>query len=256
MELQLDGKTALITGASRGIGEGTAKVLAMDGVRCVVSARRLDLLIELSDSIEKLGGVRPIPISKDLFKENATTELASEALQALGKVDILVNSAGRSKDPAAPKNLPLDYPSKYWDQEMHLNYGAIREISCAILPGMIDQGYGRIVNITGKSEPEKPRTANPAKAAVHAWSKGLSREVAKFGITVNCIPPGKIVSEQILRNYSQEERATYEDYDIALGTFGDPSDIGNLIAFLASPLASQITGSVIPVDGGFRKFTF
>ena len=91
---------------------------------------------------------------------------------------------------------------------------------------------------------------------MHAWSKGLSREVAKFGVTVNCIPPGKIVSEQKLRNYSQEERATYEGYDIALGTFGDPSDIGNLIAFLASPLASQITGSVIPVDGGFRKFTF
>ena len=256
MELKLDGKTALITGASRGIGEGTAKVLAMDGVKCVISARRLDLLTELSANIEELGGVRPITISKDLFKENATTELASEALQALGKVDILVNSAGRSKDPAAPKDLPLDYPSKYWDQEMHLNYGAIREISYAILPSMIDQGYGRIINITGKSEPEKPRTAYPAKAAVHAWSKGLSREVAKFGVTVNCIPPGKIVSEQILRNYSQEERATYEGYDIALGTFGDPSDIGNLIAFLASPLASQITGSVIPVDGGFRKFTF
>lgn len=256
MELKLDGKTALITGASRGIGEGTAKVLAMDGVKCVISARRLDLLTELSANIEELGGVRPITISKDLFKENATTELASEALQALGKVDILVNSAGRSKDPAAPKDLPLDYPSKYWDQEMHLNYGAIREISYAILPSMIDQGYGRIINITGKSEPEKPRTANPAKAAVHAWSKGLSREVAKFGVTVNCIPPGKIVSEQILRNYSQEERVTYEGYDIALGTFGDPSDIGNLIAFLASPLASQITGSVIPVDGGFRKFTF
>ena len=121
---------------------------------------------------------------------------------------------------------------------------------------MIDKGYGRIINITGKSEPEKPRTANPPKAAVHAWSKGLSREIAKFGITVNCIPPGKIVSEQILRNYSSEERAAYENYDIALGKFGDPSDIGNLIAFLASPLASQITGSVIPVDGGLENLLF
>ena len=256
MELKLKSKTALITGASRGIGEGTAKVLAMNGVKCVISARRLDLLSDIADKIESFGGVRPIPIAKDLFQDDAPKELAREALAELGSIDILVNSAGRSKNPEAPKQLPLDYPSKYWDQEMHLNYGAIREISYAVLPCMIDKGYGRIINITGKSEPEKPRTANPPKAAVHAWSKGLSREIAKFGITVNCIPPGKIVSEQILRNYSSEERAAYENYDIALGKFGDPSDIGNLIAFLASPLASQITGSVIPVDGGFRKFTF
>ena len=134
----------------------------------------------LADKIESFGGVRPIPIAKDLFQDDAPKELAREALAELGSIDILVNSAGRSKNPEAPKQLPLDYPSKYWDQEMHLNYGAIREISYAVLPCMIDKGYGRIINITGKSEPEKPRTANPPKAAVHAWSKGLSREIASL----------------------------------------------------------------------------
>lgn len=256
MDLQLDGKTALVTGASRGIGEGTAKVLAMDGVKCAISARRLELLEALADDIEKSGGVRPVPIAKDLFEKGSTAALTKEAEEALGRIDILVNSAGRSKNPEAPKDLPFDYPSERWQEEMYLNYDAIREITYGVLPGMVERGFGRIVNITGKSEPEQPRTANPPKAAVHAWAKGLSRKVAKDGVTVNCIPPGKIVSEQILRNYSKEEREAYEGYDITLGTFGDPADIGHLIAYLASPLASQITGTVIPVDGGFRKYMF
>jgi 3-oxoacyl-[acyl-carrier protein] reductase len=256
MDLQLEGKTALVTGASRGIGEGTAKVLAQDGVKCVIRARRIELLEQLADEIEQAGGVRPIPIAADLFEKNATRDLPAKAEEALGGIDILVNSAGRSKNPEAPKDLPFDYPSEYWDEEMYLNYGAIRELTFAVLPGMVKRKYGRIVNITGKAEPENIRTANPPKAAVHAWAKGLSRRVAKDGITVNCIPPGKIVSEQILRNYSKEEREAYEGYDITLGHFGDPADIGNLIAYLASPLGSHITGTVIPVDGGFRKHAF
>ena len=139
---------------------------------------------------------------------------------------------------------------------MYLNYGAIREITYALIPGMTERKFGRVINITGKSEPEQPRTANPPKAAVHAWAKGLSRKVANDGITINCIPPGKIVSEQILRNYSKKEREAYESYDITLGYFGVPEDIGHLIAYLSSPLAAQITGTVIPVDGGFRKHIF
>jgi 3-oxoacyl-[acyl-carrier protein] reductase len=256
MDLQIEGKTALVTGASRGIGEGTAKVLAQDGVKCVVSARRTELLEQLADDIEADGGVRPIVIPADLFEPGATQKLAKAAEEALGSVDILVNSAGRSKNPDAPKNLPFDYPSKFWDEEMYLNYGAIREITFALLPGMVERQYGRVINITGKSEPENTRTANPPKAATHAWAKGLSRRVAKDGITINSIPPGKIVSEQILRNYSKEEREAYEGYDITLGYFGEPKDIGHLIAYLSSPLASQITGAVIPVDGGFRKYTY
>ena len=256
MDLQLEGKTALVTGASRGIGEGTAKVLAQDGVKCVISARRMELLENLADEIESAGGVRPTPISADLFQPGATAKLAKDAEDALGSVDILVNSAGRSKNPEAPKNLPYDYPSEKWDEEMYLNYGAIREITYALIPGMTERKFGRVINITGKSEPEQPRTANPPKAAVHAWAKGLSRKVANDGITINCIPPGKIVSEQILRNYSKKEREAYESYDITLGYFGVPEDIGHLIAYLSSTLASQITGTVIPVDGGFRKHIF
>jgi 3-oxoacyl-[acyl-carrier protein] reductase len=256
MDLQLEGKTALVTGASRGIGAGTAKVLASDGVKCVITARRLSLLEELSDEIESSGGVRPIAIPADLFEPGATYKLAKEAEEALGHVDILVNSAGRSKHPDAPRHTPFDHSEELWDNEMYLNYNTIRQITFALLPGMIAQKYGRIINITGKSEPEKIGTANPPKAAVHAWAKGVSRRVAKDGVTINSIPPGKITSEQIQRNYTDEERAAYSSNDITLGYFGEPEDIGHLIAYLASPLGNYITGTVIPVDGGFRKHSF
>jgi 3-oxoacyl-[acyl-carrier protein] reductase len=256
MDFQLEGKTALITGASRGIGEGTAKVLAGDGVKCVISARRMDLLEQLANDIEVSGGVRPIAIPADLFERDATRRLAAAAEDALGHVDILVNSAGRSKHPDAPRHTPFNHRDSLWDDEMHLNYNTIRQITFALLPGMIAQKYGRIINITGKSEPEKIGTANPPKAAVHAWAKGVSRKVAKDGVTINSIPPGKITSEQIQQNYTDEERAAYSSNDITLGYFGEPEDIGHLIAYLASPLGNYITGTVIPVDGGFRKHSF
>jgi 3-oxoacyl-[acyl-carrier protein] reductase len=92
--------------------------------------------------------------------------------------------------------------------------------------------------------------AHPAKAAVHAWSKGLSREVGKHGITVNCIPPGRIMSEQIRRKYSEEYRAEQSAKEIPVGRYGEPEELAALAVFLASPAARYITGAVLPVDGG------
>lgn len=95
-----------------------------------------------------------------------------------------------------------------------------------------------------------------AKAAIHDWAKALSREVGRHGITVNCVPPGKIMTERMVKNYSAEERDRLAKEQIPVGRFGDPEDIGNLIVFLASPLANYITGAVIPVDGGLRRYAF
>jgi 3-oxoacyl-[acyl-carrier protein] reductase len=91
---------------------------------------------------------------------------------------------------------------------------------------------------------------------MHSWSKGLSREVGKHGITVNCVPPGRIDSEQIRRNYSPEFRKKESEEDIPVGEYGQPADIANLVCFLSSPLARYITGTVIPVDGGLRRYQF
>jgi 3-oxoacyl-[acyl-carrier protein] reductase len=121
---------------------------------------------------------------------------------------------------------------------------------------MIERQWGRIINITGKSEPDRLLTATPAKAAVHAWAKGLSREVGKSGITVNCIPPGRIMSEQIRRKYSEEFRAGESAREIPVGRYGEPEELACLVVFLASPLACYITGAVLPVDGGLRRYAF
>jgi len=202
MDLQLKGKTALVTGASMGIGRAIAKGLAAEGVRVCIAARRKPLLEELAKEIVAAGGVRPDIGEIDMMEPGAPVKLAKAARQALDSVDILVNSAGGS-EPA----LPIDAPEALWDESMTLNFTRRRQLTHALLPGMIGKKWGRVINISGKSEPERMIAAHPAKAAIHAWSKGLSREVGKHGITVNCIPPGRIMSEQIRRKYSPEFRA-------------------------------------------------
>jgi 3-oxoacyl-[acyl-carrier protein] reductase len=121
---------------------------------------------------------------------------------------------------------------------------------------MIERGWGRIINITGKSEPDRLNASFAAKAAVHAWAKGLSREIGRSGITVNSIAPGRIMSEQIRRLYPERERQQLADTEISVGRYGEPEDLAAMAVFLASPLASYITGTVIPVDGGLRRYQF
>ena len=165
-------------------------------------------------------------------------------------MDILVNNAGGSR------RFTLEASEAQWDEALTLNFTRQRQLTHRLLPQMIARKWGRIVNITGKSEPEGLNGAFAAKAAVHSWAKGLSREVGKHGITVNCVPPGRIISEQILRNYPPEFRERESREDIPVGEYGQPEDIANLVCFLASPLARYITGAVIPVDGGLRRYQF
>jgi 3-oxoacyl-[acyl-carrier protein] reductase len=183
--------------------------------------------------------------------DGAPGKLAEAATRALGSVDILVNSAGGSNPP-----LPIDAPEAKWEEAMTLNFTRLRQLTHALLPGMIERRWGRVINISGKSEPERMIAAHPAKAAIHAWSKGLSREIGRHGITVNCIPPGRIMSEQIRRKYSPEFRAKQSAEEIPMGRYGEPEDLAVLAVFLASPVAGYITGAVLPVDGGLRRYAF
>ena len=246
MELGISGKTALVTGASAGIGRAIAKALAAEGVRLAVVARRRELLETLQTEI---GGKLTI-IECDFMKEDAPKTIADAALAGLGAVDILVNNAGGSRA------FKLDASEEQWNEALTLNFTRQRQLTHKLLEQMMARKWGRIVNITGKSEPEGINGAFCAKAAMHSWSKGLSREVGKHGITVNCIPPGRIISEQILRNYTPEYRKWQSEHEIPVGEYGQPEDLANLAVFLASPRARYITGAVIPVDGGLRKYQF
>lgn len=251
MDLQLTGKTALVTGASMGIGRAIAKGLAAEGVRLCIAARRRPLLEALRREIADAGGLQASIVEIDVMPEGAPARLARAALYALGHVDILVNSAGGSK-PA----ISVDAPDLAWEEAMTLNFARVRQLTHALLPGMIERQWGRVINISGKSEPERLIAATPTKAAIHAWAKGLSREVGRHGITVNSIPPGRIMSEQIRQKYSPEFRAKQSAEEIPIGRYGEPEELAVLAVFLASPLAGYITGAVLPVDGGLRRYAF
>ena len=250
MDLQLKGKTALVTGASVGIGRGIALALAREGARLAIVARRADLLQATAEAIVAAGGERPIAIVEDLLAEGSPERIAGAALGGLGAVDILVNNAGGSRP------FKIDASEEQWEEALTLNFTRQRQLTHRLLDQMMERKWGRILNITGKSEPDGINGAFCAKAAVHAWAKGLSREVGKHGITVNSLPPGRIMSEQISRNYTPEYRQWQAENEIPVGRYGEPEDVANLVCFLASPLAGYITGAVIPVDGGLRRYQF
>jgi 3-oxoacyl-[acyl-carrier protein] reductase len=250
MQLDFSGRTALVTGASQGIGRTTARMLALAGVNVFAVARRVALVEEVAREVAGQGQTI-IPFAADFYDEGAPERVAAEAQRQLGHVDILMNAAGQSRP------VSFDAGKDQWEEGMVLNFYRIRELTHAVVPGMRQQKFGRIVTFTGTSEPRMLNAAFTAKAAVHVWSKGLSREVAADGVTVNCLQPGRIHSEQMTKRYpTRESELEYARAEIPVGRFGEPEEIAALAIFLASPLASYVTGTVIPVDGGSSRFAF
>lgn len=241
MDFELKDRTCLVTGASAGIGAGIAHLLAEQGVRVAATARRID-------RIERHPKVTAI--AADVTSPADLARLARDAAQALGQVDILVNCAGGSRPTT------VDAGDAFWDEAFALNFTSARRLTTALLPGMRQRRWGRIINISGTMEPRGLNAAVAAKAALHLWAKGLACDVAAEGVTVNTIQPGRINSEQILEKLhpTEESRRAFIARNIPMGHFGEPEDIAHLVAFLASPRARYITGTVIPVDGGMRNF--
>ncbi|MHB9119741.1 MAG: SDR family NAD(P)-dependent oxidoreductase [Burkholderiales bacterium] len=250
MDLKLSGRTCLVSGASSGIGAGIARILASEGVRVAMTARRADQLKQLAIEIGESGGVPPVVVVGDITHADDIARIVDESIKHLGQIDILVNSAGGSR-PLSPENT-----NAVWEEAFALNFTAARRLTEAVLPAMRIRHWGRIINISGSMEPRASNAATPAKAALHLWAKGLSCEVAPDGVTINCIPPGRINSEQTLNKLhpTNEARRDFIAKNIPAGYFGDPEDIAYLAAFLASPLARYITGAVMPVDGGMHFF--
>jgi 3-oxoacyl-[acyl-carrier protein] reductase len=250
MDLQLADRICLVSGASAGIGRGIVKALAEEGAQTIAVARRTELLEELADEVAATGAPRTHVITGDLATRDGPSTVAAAALEKFDRVDVVVNNAGQSI--AAQ----WDSPDDLWTDSFDLNFHAARRLSAPLIPAMRANGWGRVVNITGGMEVAGLNAATTGKAATHMWAKGLSRALGRDGITVNCIIPGRINSEQILGRVhaDPEERTAFIEREIPLGYFGDPADLAVLVAFLSSPRARYITGEVIRVDGGMYRF--
>jgi 3-oxoacyl-[acyl-carrier protein] reductase len=260
----LEQRIALVTGGLRGLGRAMSLGLAKAGHRVVAVGHIESDVAEMTAEAEKLAaGKRFHPLVADLREASECDRVVAAARDRFGRIDILVNNAGLTFTYIDPARFRRNSLQRFWmigddivDNVITTNYLAADRLSRRVAPEMIERRWGRIVNITGKSEPEGLNAAFSAKAAVHAWAKGLSREIGRYGITINSIPPGRIMSEQIRRNYPEEYRKEHAAKEIPAGRYGEPEDLAVLAVFLASPLAHYITGTVIPVDGGLRRYSF
>ena len=253
MDLGLKGRIALISGASGGIGRATARVLAREGVQTIIVARREAQLQEVASEIEGDGGLRPMIIVEDLNHRESFARIREQVVARFGQLDILVNNLGQARP------LSWDSPDSDWDEAFALNFTPPRKLAEAFIPVMRAHKFGRIVNLTSTLEPTHVSGSMTSKAAVVVWAKGLSRVVGRDGITVNCISPGLLMTDQIRRNHiptwlpTKEDQARFLAHELPVGHFGEPEDAAHLICFLCSPLAGYITGQRIYVDGGWNR---
>jgi 3-oxoacyl-[acyl-carrier protein] reductase len=250
MDLYLKEKTALVTGASKGIGRAIVKELASEGVKVFATGRDQDLLNSLLREIVAEGNPEPIVFAQDLLAPNAPENIASAALSALGHIDILINNAGQSQPVDI---LGLEEP---WIKSMGLDFERPRQLTQQLLPHFITRRQGAILNLTSTYELRSLNVSAVAKAALAMWSKQLAGELGKYGIRVNCLQPGLIDTENIRPYFPGDERWKYAESEIPLKDFGEPQDMANMAVFLVSPRAKYITGTVSVVDGGASRSAF
>jgi 3-oxoacyl-[acyl-carrier protein] reductase len=251
VDLGLQGRVALVMGSSRGIGRGIAEALAREGAR-VATASRSGERIEAAAA--EIGG-GTVPFVADATDLDRLGELPGEVEAALGPVEILVANAG-----GPPLGGALMHDTAEWEQAYRSLVLAPRILAGAVVPGMQDRGWGRIVNV-GSSSTREPipglNLSNSHRMAAVGFLKTLSREVAADGITVNTVATGRFATERLASNYGSMEAAeAAAQRDVPARRLGRPAEYGDLVAFLCSERAAYITGATIPIDGGLLHSAF
>jgi 3-oxoacyl-[acyl-carrier protein] reductase len=244
MELGLNGRTAIVCGASAGMGLAIAQGLAAEGANVAMFARRRDLL---QREAERIGA---LAVRGDVTNPADLKRLVDRTLAAFGGIDIVVNNSG-----GPPRGPTIGLTDEQVESAVELLLLSAIRLTGLCLGQLERSGHGRVINIESSSvkEPiENLALSNAVRPGVVGWAKGLAREVGPKKITVNTIAPGLIETERLAERYKGKPRA--EDFEsIPLRRFGQPSEIADVVCFLASDAASYVTGAVIPVDGGMTR---
>ncbi len=243
---KMDGKVALVTGATGGIGDAIAKKIHASGATVVLTGRNTEKLNALRSELKD----RVIVIAADLSKTEDCERLVRETIESAGRLDILVNNAGMTKD-----GLMMRMSDQDFEEVIRVNLTAVFKLCRASIMPMIKNRYGRIINITsivGHLGNAGQANYTASKGALTSMTKTLSAEVAKRGITANCVAPGFIQTP--MTDVLPEEIKTMMLNQIPMDRFGNPDDIANAVLFLASDDASYITGQTIHVNGGMARF--
>jgi len=260
MDLQLDGKTALVTGGSEGIGKGIARALAKEGVDVAICARRKEPLEQAAAEIKKETNRKVVPIVADLTKDADAKNFVEQGHKALGRVDIMVNNAG-----SAPGGVIEHLSEADWAQSLQLKFMGYVRCLRYVLPIMVEQGGGRVVNLIG-NDGVKPSYWEIAPGAANAAGQNLTLSLAgqygKHNISFCAVNPGPVRTERwagLVAAMSRDMKLPYEEADklapasIPMGRIAEVEEVANLVVMLASPLMHMVNGTQIEIDGGQEK---
>ena len=259
MDLGLRGKVALVAASSKGLGRAVAEELAAEGAHLVMCARGKEILEQTAESIRQTTGVKVVTVAADVSNPADAVGVAKAAFDQLGRVDILVTNSGGPPSGPFEKLTP-----EMWDAAISLLLKSAVELTRAVLPGMKERRWGRILNVTSiaaKQPIEGLMLSNSLRAAVIGFARTLANEVAPFNVTVNNLLPGYTRTDRVQelaraagsKGGSSRDIVSRWEKEIPMGRLGEPREFAALAAFLASERASYITGSSIAVDGGWIR---